>query len=67
LHLPMSRFDMTDYLGTAAESIARAFVEIEREGFVRRVSPRTVELLDANGLRRSIRWGFPAAEIGAAA
>jgi len=58
LHLPMSRFDMADYLGTAPESIARAFIELERAGFVRRVSPRSVELLDGNGLARFIR-GVP--------
>lgn len=55
LRLPMSRFDIADYLGTSPESVARAFAALERQGFVRRLSPRTVELIDADGLGRFVR------------
>ena len=57
LRLPMSRFDIGDYLGTSPESVARAFAALERDGFLRRVSPRSVELLDPDGLARFVR-GF---------
>jgi CRP-like cAMP-binding protein len=50
LKLPMNRFDMADYLGTAPESTARAFAKLESEGLVRRVSSRTLEILDIGGL-----------------
>ncbi len=55
LHLPMSRFDIADYLGTSPESVARAFAVLERRTFVRRLSPRTIELIDADGLARFVR------------
>jgi Mn-dependent DtxR family transcriptional regulator len=54
----MSRFDIADYLGTSPESVARAFATLERSGFLRRTSPRSVELLDADRLARFVR-GFP--------
>ena len=55
LRLPMSRFDIADYLGTSPKSVARAFAALEREGLLRRISPRTVELLDPEGLGRLVR------------
>lgn len=50
--LPLSRFDIADYLGTAPETVARGFLRLEREGLVRRVTTRVVEVRDMNGLRR---------------
>jgi CRP-like cAMP-binding protein len=58
LILPMSRFDIADYLGTSPESVARAFATLERGGFLRRTSPRSVELADPDRLARFVR-GFP--------
>lgn len=55
LRLPMSRFDIADYLGTSPESVARAFAVLERRAFIRRLSPRTIELVDADGLARFMR------------
>ena len=51
LNLPVNRFDLADYLGTAPESTARAFARLESEGLVRRVNSRLVEILDAEGLQ----------------
>ena len=44
LTVPMSRYDIADYLGTSAETVTRAFTRLEREGLLRRVTARTVEL-----------------------
>lgn len=55
LHLPMSRFDIADYLGTSPELVARAFAILEHNGLVRRASPRSVELLDPDGMARFVR------------
>jgi CRP-like cAMP-binding protein len=55
LRLPMSRFDIGDYLGTSPESVARAFAKLEHDGLLRRISPRSVELLDPDGLARFVR------------
>jgi CRP-like cAMP-binding protein len=50
LKLPVNRFDIADYLGTAPESAARAFARLEAEGLVKRVTSRTVDILDLDGL-----------------
>ena len=60
LSLPVSRFDLADYLGTAPESIARAFTKLEALGLLRRVTARKIAILDMPGLRslhRSPRRG----------
>jgi CRP-like cAMP-binding protein len=50
LKLPVNRFDIADYLGTAPESAARAFARLEAEGLVKRVTSRAVDILDLDGL-----------------
>jgi hypothetical protein len=50
LRLPVNRFDIADYLGTAPESAARAFARLEHEGLVKRQTSRTLEILDLDGL-----------------
>jgi CRP-like cAMP-binding protein len=50
MKLPVNRFDIADYLGTAPESAARAFARLEAEGLVKRVTSRTVDILDLDGL-----------------
>jgi len=53
--LPMARRDIADYLGTTPESVSRGFKRLEREGIVRRVSPRVLEFEDLPGLSRLAR------------
>ncbi|HEY1707202.1 MAG TPA: helix-turn-helix domain-containing protein [Rhizomicrobium sp.] len=50
--LPLSRFDIADYLGTAPETVARGFLRLEREGLIRRITPREVQIRNMEGLRR---------------
>jgi CRP-like cAMP-binding protein len=51
LSLPVNRFDLADYLGTAPESIARAFTKLENLGLLRRITARRIAILDVTGLR----------------
>ena len=51
LTLPMNRFDLADFLGTAPESAARAFAKLEKRGLIRRTTPRAIQILDAAGLQ----------------
>jgi CRP-like cAMP-binding protein len=44
LTLPMSRYDIADYLGTSAETVTRAFTRLEAEGMLHRVTARAVAL-----------------------
>jgi CRP-like cAMP-binding protein len=51
LRIPVNRFDLADYLGTAPESTARAFARLEGEGLVKRIDARTIEIRDLAGLQ----------------
>lgn len=51
LSLPLSRFDIADYLGTAPETVARGFARLESEGVLKRLNARVVEIRDIEGLR----------------
>lgn len=51
LTLPMSRYDIADYLGTAAESVTRAISKLEAEGLIRRTTPREL-MLNLLGLKQ---------------
>jgi CRP-like cAMP-binding protein len=51
LKLPINRFDLADYLGSAPESTARAFARLESMGLLRRVTARLIEVLDVEGLQ----------------
>lgn len=51
LTLPVTRYDIADYLGTSAESITRSFGQLEGKGMARRLSARTIEL-HPDSLRR---------------
>ena len=50
LNLPISRFDVADYLAAPRQSTTRAFAKLESQGLIRRISSRTIEILDVEGL-----------------
>lgn len=54
LTLPLTRFDLGDYLGIAAETVARAFARLEQGKLVKRVSSRLIEIRDLGALRRLV-------------
>jgi CRP-like cAMP-binding protein len=54
LTLPLTRFDLGDYLGTAPETVARAFAALEKAGLVQRKSPRLIEIRDVGALRNMV-------------
>lgn len=54
LDLPLTRFDLGDYLGTAPETVARAFSKLEKIGLVRRVSARRVYIPNVAALRQLV-------------
>jgi CRP-like cAMP-binding protein len=51
LELPLTRQDLGDYLGAAAETVARTLARMERAHLVRRVSHRVLEVRDLEALR----------------
>lgn len=44
LQLPMTRFDIADYLGTTAETVTRAFTRLEQAGVIARHSPKHLQI-----------------------
>jgi len=52
LKLPVNRFDLADYLGAVPKSSERAFARLESQSLLRRVTARTIEILDISGLQR---------------
>ena len=55
LKLPLTRFDIGDYLGTSAETVVRSLAKLENLGLLRRRTPRLIEILDIRALRKTIR------------
>jgi len=52
LKLPVNRFELADYLGTVTKSSERAFARLESAGLIRRITSRTIEILDIAGVQR---------------
>jgi CRP/FNR family nitrogen fixation transcriptional regulator len=58
LALPMSRYDIADYLSVAVETVSRAFSVLRREATVAVAGPRLVWILDRGALirRSAVPW-----------
>ncbi|HYZ33871.1 MAG TPA: helix-turn-helix domain-containing protein [Crenalkalicoccus sp.] len=50
--LPMSRYDIADYLGLSAEAVSRSFTKLKRCGVIRLSGTRRVRILD----RTALEW-----------
>lgn len=52
LSLQLTRFDLADYLGTTPETVVRVLARLERDGLIRRLTARLLEVRSADGLAR---------------
>ena len=59
LALPISRFDLGDYMDIAPETVVRTLAKLEKSRFIRRLSPRLIEIKDLEPLWRLARQGLP--------
>jgi CRP-like cAMP-binding protein len=50
LEVPLTRSDLADYLGTASETVIRAFSKLEKKRLIRRISPSILEIQDLDAL-----------------
>ncbi|NWG53043.1 MAG: helix-turn-helix domain-containing protein [Hydrogenophilaceae bacterium] len=50
IELPMSRSDIADYLGLTIETVSRTLSQLERDGFIRLPSTRTIVLRSRRSL-----------------
>ena len=44
--LPMSRYDIADYLAISVETVSRALTELKRRGTIRTAGTRRIQMLD---------------------
>ncbi|AEV28661.1 cAMP-binding protein [Sphaerochaeta pleomorpha str. Grapes] len=49
--LPLSREGLANYLGLARETLSRKMVQLEEAGLIENLGPRTVRLVDLDGLQ----------------
>ena len=50
LRLPVSRYDIADYLAISVETVSRALANLKRQGLIRLTGPRAVKILDPTAL-----------------
>jgi CRP/FNR family nitrogen fixation transcriptional regulator len=50
VQLPVSRYDMADYLAVSVETVSRALGELKQRGRIRLAGPRAVEIVDHEAL-----------------
>ena len=48
--LPMSRYDIADYLGLSVETVSRSLTHLKERGAIKLVGPRSVRILDRAAL-----------------
>lgn len=54
--LPMSRYDIADYLAVAVETVSRALTELRGRGVISLGRVRTVSICDRAALERIVQW-----------
>jgi hypothetical protein len=50
LDLPISRYDIADYLGLSVETVSRSLTSLENRGVIARFGPRSVRIVDRDAL-----------------
>jgi CRP/FNR family transcriptional regulator, nitrogen fixation regulation protein len=55
--LPVSRYDIADYLAVSVETVSRALTDLNRHGLIALSGPRTIRIVDRAALGESDRIG----------
>src|SRR5262245_50953848 len=55
--LPLSRYDIADYLAVSVETVSRALTDLKRRGLIVLSGPRKVRIVDRSALEESDRVG----------
>ena len=48
--LPISRYDIADYLAVSVETVSRALTQLKQRGLIKVSGPRTVKIIDRGAL-----------------
>jgi CRP/FNR family transcriptional regulator, nitrogen fixation regulation protein len=54
LVLPMSRYDIADYLGLSVETVSRSLTHLKERGAIKRIGPRLVRILEHAALQDEV-------------
>lgn len=54
--IPMTRYDIADFLGLSAESVSRCFTKLKQKGLIEMDTPDAVTLVDPDALCDLPRW-----------
>jgi CRP/FNR family nitrogen fixation transcriptional regulator len=58
--LPVSRYDIADYLSVSVETVSRALSELKQRGLIRFVGTRVIQIIDREALEESEHDAIPA-------
>jgi CRP/FNR family nitrogen fixation transcriptional regulator len=58
--LPMSRYDIADYLAVSVETVSRSLTNLKHRGVIKMAGARTVRIVDRNALED----GEPRDQVG---
>jgi CRP/FNR family nitrogen fixation transcriptional regulator len=58
--LPISRYDMADYLAVSVETVSRSLTDLRQRGVIRLAGTRTVKIVNRNALEDGERLGYAA-------
>jgi CRP-like cAMP-binding protein len=58
--LPVSRYDIADYLAVSVETVSRSLTDLKHRGVIKLAGPRTVSIIDRDALEEGERDGHRA-------
>jgi len=58
--LPMSRYDIADYLAVSVETVSRSLTDLKQRGVIKLAGTRTVRIVNRNALEDGERSGLAA-------
>jgi CRP/FNR family nitrogen fixation transcriptional regulator len=59
IRLPITRYDLAEYLAVSVETVCRAFSDLQQRGIISLIGIRTVRIVDRNALEHQIGRKYP--------
>jgi DNA-binding transcriptional ArsR family regulator len=63
--LPISRYDIADYLGLSVETVSRSLTSLKNRGLIALSGPRSVRIIDRNALEEGGACNAYSKQLGA--
>jgi CRP/FNR family nitrogen fixation transcriptional regulator len=59
IRLPLTRYDLAEYLAVSVETVCRAFSDLQQRGIITLIGIRTVRIVDRDALERQLGRKYP--------